>query len=246
MADDKIRDKIRALLAKTRPGSGATEEEAATAMNLAAAMMMKYGIQVALDDLEHEPAGWSGATERNDYLKWHLFCAEAASYLYHVKPFVWNGRDGYAFEFIGRPEHTDAAKQTFLWLVDQVEALYKQNLPRGLSKSLRAELRRTFKLACAARIRGRAWRMMEELTSKDTVAIASTGSTALVVKSFAVAMLNEAQEAMDAKFPKEKRKQMTVRKSKSGVGTQIGLLAGDSVKLHKDVGVKRVQLEHKR
>jgi hypothetical protein len=243
MADDRIRDKIRALLAKTKPDSGCTEEEAASAMSMAAMMMTKYGIQMSLEDLEHEPSGWSGRTERANYMKWHLYCAEASAYLYYCRPFIWTFPEGYSFEFIGRPDNTDAAKQTFLWLVDQVESLYKQHLPPGLSKSLRAELRRTFKLACAARIRGRAWRLIEELTSNDALALPATGSTALVIQKHAETLIKEAEQALDDKMPD--RRQLQIRPSKVGVGTQMGLMAGDRVELQKGVELKRKALPSK-
>lgn len=244
MSEDRIRDKVRALLAKTKPGSGCTEEEAATAMSLAMAMMQRHGINVSLDDdAEASAPGWGPKTERENYMKWHLELAGAASLLYSCKHFIWTCEDGYKFQFVGRPDNTDAAHTTFLWLVEQVEALYKEHLPPGLSKALRAELRRTFKYACALRIRGRAWQLLERMVTDDKLAIASTGSTALVVKTHHEQLHNEADNLIKER---PNTKTLAIRPAKSGVGTAMGFRAGDRVQLNQQVGgPKRLQIGDK-
>jgi hypothetical protein len=242
MADDRMREKIRAMLAKAKPGSGATEEEAASAMAMAMTLMAKFGIQVSLEEGEDQHSTWGGPTERNNYMMWHNECAGAAAVIYSCRHFIWTTDKGYQFEFVGRPDNIEAAKMTFLWLTDQVEALYKEALPPGLSKSTRAELRRTFKYACAIRIRGRAWKMMESLRNDDTLAIAATGSTALVIVKHDDALKAEADSLI---AEKSNGRTLTVRPRKAGVGTLLGFQAGDRVELNKQLGVKQKALPSK-
>lgn len=240
MTDDSIRAKIRALLARAAPGSGATEAEQASAMNLASMLMTRHGIQMSMEEAHEDPTG-EGNVMPGDYGKWQLFCADAAAYLYYCRV-VWGGRGKHKqVRFIGRPDNVDAAGFTFLWLVEQVEELYKQALPRGLSKEVRSELRRTFKLACAARIRGRAWRLIEALANNDAVSLPSTGSTALVVKTHQEKLFGEA----DAFLKDKGVRTVQYRGNKSGIGTALGLQAGDSVQLQKAVQEKRLRIASK-
>jgi len=240
MADEGVRKKIRALLARAAPGSGATEDEAASAMNLASMLMTRHGIEMSMEEAQEDPTGY-GEFIPGVYVKWHLFVAEAVGFLYYCRP-CWQSNGKYkVVRFVGRPDNVDAASFTFTWLTDQVEALYKQSLPRGLSKDVRAELRRTFKLACAARIRGRAWKLAQAMASNDALSLPATGSTALVVKTHQEKLMGEADN-----FMKDKGVRIVEHKrSKAGVGTQLGLMAGDTVELQKSLGVKRKALPAK-
>lgn len=241
MADEGIRKKIRALLARAAPGSGATEEEAASSMNLASMLMTRHGIEMSLEEAQEDPTGY-GDFVPGEFVKWHLFVAEAVGFLYYCRPCWQSFGKKKCVRFVGKPDNVDAASYTFIWLTDQVEALYKQALPRGLSKDVRAELRRTFKLACAARIRGRAWRLAQTLAKDDAVSLPSTGSTALVVKTHQEKLFGEADEFLKGKGVRI----VEHKKSKAGIGTQLGLMAGDTVELQKSVGSKRLQIEDKR
>lgn len=249
MADeDRIRNKIRAMLAKAKPGSGATEDEAANAMAMAMTLMAKFGIQVSLEEGEDSSPGWSDVTERDNYLMWHNECAGAAAVLYSCRHLIITTPNGKAFQFAGRPDNIDAAMVTFNWLCDQVEALYKEALPSGLSKKTRAELRRTFKYACAVRVRGRAWRMMQELRQNDQLALASTGSTALVVQTHDDTLVKEAESLINEASG---GKTLMVRPKKAGIGTKLGLEAGNRVQLTRKLAKDRpdpnaLRLEDKR
>jgi hypothetical protein len=63
----------------------------------------------------------------------------------------------------------------------QVEGLYKSALPKGLDKSTRGEFRRTFKEACALRVKERAEKLMREMKQNNDNA---TGHNALVVTGY--------------------------------------------------------------
>jgi hypothetical protein len=77
---------------------------------------------------------------------------EAAAKLYgcNSSPTI-DGKGG--LFFIGREENVELAEQTAFWLMRQVELLYKEHLPRGLSQAVRAQYRKTFKAACAYRVK---------------------------------------------------------------------------------------------
>jgi hypothetical protein len=239
--DDNIRNKIRALLARAAPGSGASENEQASAMNLAAMLMTRHGIQMSIEEAQEDPTGY-GDLLPGEYGKWERECGNAAAYLYSCRMVYYGRGKDTQVRFVGRPDNVDAAGVTFLWLVKQVEELYKQALPRGLSKAVRAELRRTFKFACATRIRARAWRLVQTLANDDAVALPSTGSTALVVKSHQEKLFGEA----DAFLKSQNTRIAKVKSSKAGIGTQLGFMAGDTVQLQKAVAEKRLKLEHRK
>ena len=77
--------------------------------------------------------------------------AQAAGFFYGCKVLFWrSGKHGFAF--IGRPDNTDAAEMTMMWLTQQIKELYKANLPKGLTQPQRQEFRKTFKVACAHRV----------------------------------------------------------------------------------------------
>lgn len=238
MSDDRIISKIRAMLAKASEGSGATEDEAATALAMAMAMMAKHGIERSqLEDAEDDEKPEQGQWSNAEFLKWHLYTAQAASYLYHCKVVQMSGRKR-AIRFVGKPSYIQACEMTFAWINQQVERLYKEALPPGLDKATRAELRRTFKMACALRVRSRAWSIMQAMANDDALAIEMTGSTALVVKTH----MEKEKEQLEAFYKELDYRPAIQRSSKVGVGTSLGFKAGDRVQLQKQVSEKRLMI----
>lgn len=233
MADlGSIREKIKALL--TLAGNeGATEAEAATAMAKASALMAKYNIEVSADE-ETEDSTIRGKWVYTDKdFQWHYYCAEAAQYLYSCR-FIWSRhRKAGGFQFVGRPDNIAAAELTYKWIVDQVQRLYKEHLPKGMEKWERAEYRRTFKAACAVRVRARAWHIVSQLARDDTLAIEMTGSTALVVRSKQEQLFKEADDLINQ--DDTLRDNVPAPKTSAGRGTRDGLAAGDQVKLNEQI-----------
>lgn len=176
----KAKDKIAKLLNMTE-ANGATEDEASNAMRLAAGIAARLGI--ALEACR--PAGQAmpkiaEKSYRQMMKPYEALCAKAAAILYGVECIAPNyGKHG--FWFTGREENITLAEQTHLWLVRQVEQLYKIALPRGLTKQARSQFRNSFKDGCAERIYQRAWHMMQNLKTDERAAQETTGSTALVV-----------------------------------------------------------------
>ena len=219
---DQIRDRIRKLL--NLGSNNPNEHEATRAMELAAAMMFKHGIERS--ELEEKPKVGQTKDLELDH-RWELMLGQAAAYLYGCKTLrnVAAGR----FTILGRPDNRQAAEDTYGYLVDQVEGLYKQSLPSGMSKKDRAEYRRTFKDACALRVYHRAVEAINNLEKKDN---AVSGSTALVVIAHRQELIEEVDDFL-VKIGATKGRPVRVRDDTAGA--RAGLSAGDHVKLHRSV-----------
>ena len=221
-----IKDKIRKMMALGAEGSGASEEEAATAMRMAMGLMARHGIDQATLGGAKPTARMAARVERK--IQPHeVMTAQAAGVLYGCRILFWkSGKMGFAF--VGRPDNTDAAEVTMMWLTQQVEELYKGHLPKGLSQRERQEFRKTFKVACAHRVHQRA----VDFVNNPAQIATDIKSTALVVGDYFKQLQSENKEVIAT---------MDVRKSKArgtnaGSGTFAGYRAGDSVKLHRQVG----------
>lgn len=232
-----MKDKIKKLLALGND-KGATEHEAARALEMAHALMLKYNITIEPDAPEAGVCESPIRGKEHDEM-WHRMLAGASCYLYSCKNIVWSDRDCdggkyfTGFKFVGRADSIDAAWQTFEFLVSQVEALYKINLPAGMTKSERSDYRRSFKYACANRVAHRIHEMMEAVKKSDAKAIAMTGCTALVVVDSIKKQLDDIEQ-----FCKENLKTKTlpaIRSRRIGAGTGAGRVAGEHVKIHKEV-----------
>lgn len=241
MADndrESILRKIRSLMTMAERAEG-NEEQAAQAMGRAMALMAKYNLD--MDDVETgdpEKVQFGKYTPRYQK-RWMMYCAEASAYLYHCRLSVIRDGGKHLFRWTGLPQNIEAAEITYSYLVSQVEKLYKAHLPPGLSKKLRAELRRTFKDACAMRVRQRAWRLVQAMMTDNDLALELTGRNALVVKSKAEQLAAEADELHSDMKP------LTTKAPKAGVGSQMGFKAGDAVRLRETVGGKQYQIENK-
>lgn len=202
MTDEEIkkgRDKIAKLMNMTVE-NGCSEDEAANAMRMAAGIAARLGI--ALEAVR--PAGEAKPKIKERYKAvmmkvYEAYCAEAAGILYGVECVAPNyGKNG--FWYTGREDLIELAEQTQLWLVQQVEQLYKQALPRGLSKKARADFRGSFKDACGERLRARAFRMMRDMKNDEAAAQAATGQNALVVAGYFEVLRKEIATFNDEKY----------------------------------------------
>lgn len=228
---DHIIERVRKLLNVADPRSGATEAEMATALAMAQALMMKHNIEQS--ELVETPEGCVVAYVKGDISElYHEFAAQAASHMNMVKLFRSPALE--SFGFIGRKSNCDATAIMYQYIVSRVETLYKQNLPKGLTKRARADFRRSFKQACAGRVLRRAMEIMERQQREGVAASQGyAGSTALVVQSTVKQRLEEAQEHMEKEFPN-----MRVSRAKKvsvGLGTILGHQAGDQIELQKAV-----------
>lgn len=166
--------------------NGCTEDEQESAMAMAAGIAARIGI--SLESVA--PAGATTAQRKamrkaveQEFKIHQLLSAQAAALLYGCEIYTYNhGKNGVFF--IGREENINLAEQTTFWLMRQVELLYKQSLPKGLTQRARAEYRKTFKAACAHRVYLRAQELMRNMKRDDQAAQSATGSNALVVQGY--------------------------------------------------------------
>jgi len=229
--DDSIRDNMKVKVAKMLAiarDRGASEAEAATAMSMATKMMLLHGIKEAELQTSQEIAGRSENVELDR--DWQEIIAQAAGNLFGCMTLLTRDRikGTPCFYYVGRPENHDAAKQTFNYLLDQVERLYKAGLPRGMVQSARAQFRRTFKYACACRIAHRARELVEEMKRGEHTTEVS-GGTALVVQGYFDKLADEVDAFLASTGMKIRTKQ--ARPRASGNGTAAGLAAGNAVNL---------------
>lgn len=200
--DPKIKaakDRISKLMNMTTE-NGCTEDEAATAMGMAAGLAAKLGID--MDACRPAGSPKPKIIPKRSYaeLKVHqALCGEAAAYLYGCE-YEAENLGKYGHSFLGREENVELAEMTMLWLIRQVELLYKQHLPRGLTQKARAEFRRSFKEACAERVRDRARTLVREMQHNDTAAQSATGSNALVVANHFQTLKDEIQDYWHQKW----------------------------------------------
>lgn len=195
----KLREKMKKLLNMTVE-NGCTEDEQESAMRMAAGLAARAGIESELEAMKNAPAGTAAPrraikTKRvSQEFKIHqILAAQAAAELYGVRLYTYgNGKHG--LEFLGREENCEMAEQTMFWLMRQVELLYKQNLPRGLTQRDRAEYRKTFKAACAHRVFIRARDLMVDMMRNEQSAQAATGQNALVVQGYFKTLHTEIDE----------------------------------------------------
>jgi hypothetical protein len=224
---EAILDRIQKLLALAND-KAATENEAATAMRMAMGLMARHNIEETQIIERNKPA----TTQREIKLErewWVNVCAAAAE-LYSCRYLIYANE---SIRFIGDPVNTEAAFMTATWLADQVERLYSANLPPGMTQSERAKYRRTFKFACAVRVRLRARELMKDIRENEAAAQSATGSTALVVASMMDQQLALADDFLAQKYPNLRTKKSKPRKL--GPGTRAGYAAGEHVNLRRNV-----------
>lgn len=224
-SDENIKNKIIKLFALAND-KGASEDEAATAMRMAMGLMAKHGIDQST--LGNEiPRAKKGSRVSARFEQYQIILAGAAAHLYGCRIIMYDGgRAGLVF--VGRPDNIDAGELTLFFLAKQLEALYKQSLPKGLTQRQRSDYRKSFKWACAQRVNNRVWALVRYMQSSDTAALNATGSKALVVKGHFDQMFAEADAQMSDVTPGD-------LKPKFGSGTNAGFTAGDRVKLREEL-----------
>lgn len=222
--------KVKKMLALAAKDSGATEDERMTAMKLAMALMAKHGIEQGMLADAKEVKATYGIRKSTAMNRHQINLATAAGILYGCKAVFWNGGKA-GFAFVGRPDNIEAAEETLMWLMRQVDELYKVNRPKGMGEGTRQEFYRTFKVACSEKVWSRARKLIAnpELIAQDIGLNGTVEKNALVVKDYFVKLEAEATEALG------NVKAMRRSTTKIGNGTLAGLKAGEKVQLHRQV-----------
>jgi hypothetical protein len=182
-ATEAAKLKIAKLLNMT-VANGCTEDEAESALRMAAGIAARAGIELGsiknTDGTAAQPKKAKAKDLRQEYKPHQTFAAHAAAILFGVECNYYDfGKTG--ITFVGREENIELVESTWFWIMRQVEELYRTALPKGLDKATRGEFRRTFKEACALRVLERAKVLMRDMKRSDTAAQSATGHNALVV-----------------------------------------------------------------
>ncbi len=145
-----IIEKIKKLLALA--GNNSNESEAARAMEMASTLMMKHGIEE--DQVKGEvKQEIRPGTRYDDQAPFHRIVAQAVAELMGCSTYWYPRVKG--VQFVGRPLNVTAAEELYVYVILQVEHLYRIELPKGLTQRERSQYRKTYKLACANRIHTR-------------------------------------------------------------------------------------------
>jgi len=217
-----VMDKIRKLFALAKD-EGATENERLVALEMAQRLMLQHDIQNVEEErvVEAIKGEWMHVDKKQ---RWEAYAAGAVAMLFNCRSLMLKHTGSH--QFVGKPENIEACGETFLWVCAQIEVLYKEalrNYGGALGKSGRADLRKSFKEACAARVFERC---------KEIVARARNDIPA----HMALVVIDQSLAAADDLIKGVKKAKAS--SPKLGRGTIAGQLAGDRVRLQGHVGDK--------
>jgi Protein of unknown function (DUF2786) len=233
---NKIKDRIRKLLATaTHKGGGTAQENAISemerdmAMRMAMNLMVQHGIEQS--ELGGEASKVKMGTHASKiFVKYRQDLATAAATLYGCRAiFYQKGKSG--FRFIGRTDNIEAAEETLLWFVRQLDRLYKEqvaidkNIPTRGSECY--QFRERFKEAAARRV----WDRSVQLIRDSEQIAQATGQNALVVQGY----FKTLDEESSAFLRENNIGVMKTKPIRVAAGTREGLAAGDRVKLRQEV-----------
>lgn len=207
----KAKAKISKLLNMTVQ-NGCSEDEQETAMAMAASIATRLGIDLEAQRQSEPTAAQRKAIKKAFNQEWKVHQVEAflaAAELYGCEVYTYSHGKGGLF-FVGREENIELAEQTAFWLMRQVELLYKEYLPRGMTQSARAQYRKTFKAACANRVKVRAIQLMREMRFNQAKAQEATGQNALVVQGY-FEQLHKENQAFWELTPEQKARSEQLR-----------------------------------
>ena len=227
-----ISKKIRKLLAVAED-AGATEAEAQTALEMAQALAAKHAIDMAQlltpEEQEISRRMMKASSRQGDF--WWSRVSVVVYALYPVQ--VWRQPWGKITEYhvAGSAEFLDAAVDTFSFITAQVERLYKENLPSGMTQRERANYRKSFKWACATRVMERAQELKRQLTTDNNVAQRHTGQNALVVRESRDELVSNVRDYL--KNEGFRFTQARPKRGAHGIGSSDGARAGNDVQFHR-------------
>jgi hypothetical protein len=211
-----IHEKIANLLelANNNP----SEEEAAQAASMARKLMLKYNIdERSLGRRSSVDYNAGGAVDR-DY--WRLLMSGIANII-PVRPILFGNKN---FKWAGTSVNAQIADQMLTFWAQQVEHLYKQHLPPGMSKSDRAKYRTDFKRNCAVTITQRA-RDLRKQQALDK----GEGTELVVIQS---ALEKDVEEFLATKNISRGR---GMKLRSDSLGAAHGRQAGNTVQLNRGV-----------
>lgn len=207
---DKVHAQIIALLELSK--NNPSEDEAARAAEMARKMMLKWNIEEG-ELNTRSPVDYGDPHDLDrDYFKTlaHMVMkSTGTTFVYYA-----NG----TFRIVGRRVNAQVAHTLLMFLAAQVESLYKNFLPSGMTKAARAAYRKDFKRNCAMRIYQRSILEQRQTTGTDLVLIT-----------------DELQQEIDAFLSKDNIRMVKNRTkiNQHTLGAQHGRQAGDMARLNQ-------------
>lgn len=215
---ESIRIKIRKLLALA--GNNPNEHEAKVALEKAHALMLEHGINEVGDDPDHIKIRRGDCVPGMYKANWHRHLARSVSRLYGCSHIFGTRANHGLYRFVGMNHQLEAAEETFIFIAEQIESLYKTALKAfdgKLDKVQRAELRASFKDAAAVRISVRVSKILNDRKPE--------GKALVVVDTI--------KEKIDDNLGDIKRSKLPA--VRDGFGSGAGFNAGGLVRIQKEV-----------
>lgn len=247
-AQSAIMERLKKMLALAE-NAGATEDEASNAANMAAALALKYGIDLEqLQRTTHQPrAGFEYVvihTDKGGFEQWLMNLIGGVCAIHGNRTFFQgNARIGVTqYCAILRKDMVPVVTATMDYLVKAVLRMNTEAVKgRNLSQPERAAFRKAFRIACSARIRQRMHDRLREMMQNDDAAKQATGSTALVVLNHIEAEVKEMTTWMEDQGFRFKESKSRGPRHLDAAGYAAGKAAGDRVGLDAQVtGTKGV------
>lgn len=237
-----IIEKLKKMLALAERGG--TEEEAANAANMAMALAMKHGIDLAALQTSgiETRAGFKYATIYEDnggFEQWLINLLGGICAAHGGKVFYKGAPGMTLYCAIVREDMVPLLKMTMEYLVKTVLRLNTEAVRgRSLTQPERAQFRKAFRIGCSARIRQRLYDRLQAMMKEDEVAKAATGSTALVVVNHLESEIKEMQDWMQKQGFIFRQSKARGPRTLDSAGYQAGRAAGDRVGLDAQLGGK--------
>lgn len=215
-----IHEKIMNLLDLSR--NNPSEEEAATAFNMARRLMLKHNLDEAdlgrTSSVEYQ----DGTTIDRDYF---LLLSNGVSQLVPARAIIFSNGRKKQIKWAATKVNAQIADEMLLFWADQVEALYKIHLPRGMTKSARAQYRKDFKRSCAVGIIA----LAREIKAKQIMEEGEKGTALVVIEDKLMAEVEEFLGTQNL----DKGRAMKV--NHDSLGSAHGRQAAGSVRMQRGV-----------
>lgn len=177
-----IHEKIANLLELSR--NNPSEEEAATALNMARRLMLKYNIDESELGNKSSVEYQQGSGVDRDYFR---LLASGVSELVPARAILFGRGKNQEIKWAATKVNAQIADALLLFWADQIEALYKIHLPRSMSKSERARYRQDFKRNCAVGIIHRA----REIKKQQILDEGEKGTALVVIEDKLMTEIND-------------------------------------------------------
>lgn len=234
----ELLERVRKLYALANDKRGASEAEAALALERAQALLLRYNLDASMiqdPELREKADGVSFESPGG-----HRLAAWATSLLDAIGRFnycrvILTGNNGTRFTIVGRPADVQVAHESFLFIMEQVRRLIRQHRPAGVEGMSLQHARRAFAIGCAARVRERlhlAKLERERGGVKPEAGEAGKSYTGAEVTALVIVKQKEVDDKVKVIFPRLRSARSRAQSHQKFAGSFTeGHRAGDKVRL---------------